>query len=42
MEMEANINILLNKQSELTDCIYGIIQYIQEQSDKQRALDKYA
>lgn len=27
-EIEVGVNILLNKQTELTDCIYGIVQYI--------------
>ena len=34
IELEAQINVLLSKQAELTDCIYGIVQYIVEQSNK--------
>jgi hypothetical protein len=30
LEMETEVSILLNKENELTDCIYGIINYIQE------------
>lgn len=33
-ELEASINILMSKHSDLTDSIYGIIQYIKEQSHK--------
>ena len=41
IELEAQINVLLSKQAELTDCIYGIVQYIIEQSNKQRTMKKY-
>jgi hypothetical protein len=36
------MNILLHKQAELTDCIYGIIQYVQEQSYKQHQIDQFS
>lgn len=39
--MEIRVNVLLNKEAELTDSIYGIIQYVKEQSYKQKQLEKY-
>lgn len=40
-DISISVNILLNKQTELTDCIYGIIQYIQEQSYKMKQRNKF-
>jgi hypothetical protein len=40
-DLDAKVNILLNKHAELTDCIYGIIQYIQEQSFEQRQFEMF-
>lgn len=40
-EINGSINVMLSKQSELTDCIYGIVQYIIELSNKQNAIKKY-
>jgi len=40
-EINGQINVMLSKQSELTDCIYGIVQYIIELSNKQNSIKQY-
>lgn len=40
-QIEFQINSLINKQAELTDSIYGVIQYIKEQQQQQMHFQKY-
>ena len=40
-QIQCQNSVLMNKQVELTDSIYGVIQYIKEQQQKQMAYQQY-